>query len=247
MESHTVVLTDNTTVVAYPNRQGDSGPPRLSLHARHLIGWCKFRQITMRAIHIAGVTSILAHNLSRGRVSGPAEWSLAPQVAQTIFKGMYHPSKDLFASHRNHPLPVYCSRVADPQAFTVDALSIDWGGMTAYAVPPISLLMRVVAKIGWEDCIVILLAARPLALPEVPDLLRMPGAEVPSLSLEHLQLAAWPLPGNTQRRDTFHQKLFFSSPGLDGSLPSVRIARVWLHTTLGAMRQIALPLEPLCC
>ena len=159
MGSHMIVQTDNTTVVTYLNRQEGTRPPRLCLHALRLTGWCKSRQITMRAIHFAGVTNILADEMSRGRVSGPTEWSLAPQVAQTIFKGMYHPSIDLFAFHRNHQLPVYCSRVVDPQAFAVDALSVDLGGMTAYAFPPISLLTRVVAKIGREDCIVILLAA----------------------------------------------------------------------------------------
>ena len=261
--SHIVVQTDNTTVVAYLNRQGGTRSPRLCLYALRLIGWCKNRQITMRAIHIAGVTNILADDLSRGKVSGPTEWSLAPQVAQTIFEVMYHPSIDLFASHRNHQLPVYCSRGADPQAFAVDALSVDWEGMTAYAFPPISLLTRVVTKIGREDCNVILiapfwpkhlwfrpmvdlLAAKPRALPEVPDLLRMPGGEVPSLPLEHLQLAAWPLSGNVQRREAFHQKLLHSSPGADESLPSVRIVSVWLPTTHGAVKEVSLPLEPLC-
>lgn len=196
-------------MVAYLNREGGTRSSTLCAHTLKFLGWCHSRQITLKAVHIAGVTNILADDLSRGRTSGPTEWSLAPQVVQTVLKRLYHPVIDLFASQHNRQLPVYCARVADPRAFAVDALSVDWTGMTAYAFPPISLLSRVVDKIGREECNVILiapfwpkhvwfrlmvdlLAGVPRLLPELPDLLRMPGDPGASLMAEHLQLAAWP-------------------------------------------------------
>ena len=45
------------------------------------------------------------------------------------------PNIDPFATHLNHRLPVFVSPMADPQAVDVDALSIPWNGMYAYASP----------------------------------------------------------------------------------------------------------------
>jgi hypothetical protein len=184
--------------------------------------------VTLRAIHIAGVTNLLADDLSRGRTN-PTEWCLAPHVAQTIFSRIYYPSIDLFATFVNKQLPVYCSRLHEPQAYAVDALSIDWTGMTAYAFPPISLLPLVVEKIVRDGCNVILiapfwpkhlwfrpmvdaLAGLPRRLPDLPDLLRMQGRSRACLPIEHLKLTAWPLSGNAAARTAFLKDLPRSSP-----------------------------------
>ncbi|XP_072024901.1 uncharacterized protein [Amphiura filiformis] len=115
------------------------------------------RNVTQGYPH-SRVTNILADDLSRGRGAGPTEWALSPQVVQTIFRVMFYPTVDLFASASNHQLPVYCSRMRDPRALAVDALHLNWRGMTAYAFPPISLLQRVIQKIASEDCNIILIA-----------------------------------------------------------------------------------------
>ena len=54
---------------------------------------------------------------------------------------------DLFATRDNHKLPKFVSPVPDPQAWRVDALSLNWENMDAYAFPPVSLLGKVVSKI----------------------------------------------------------------------------------------------------
>ena len=130
-----LVQTDNSTVIAYLNKQGGTRSPTLCAHTMRMISWCQERKITLRAIHIAGVTNTLADDLSRGRLSGPAEISLSPQVVQTMFAKYYHPAIDLFASHRNKQLPVYCSRTRDPGAYAVDALSVNWGGNVGVCLP----------------------------------------------------------------------------------------------------------------
>ena len=53
----------------------------------------------------------------------------------------------LFATHLNHKLPLYVSPVPDPKAWDIDALNINWMGLTAYAYPPMALLYRVIQKI----------------------------------------------------------------------------------------------------
>ena len=156
--SKVLIQSDNSTVVAYINKQGGTRSPTLCFHTIKMYEWCLSRGISLTATHIAGITNILADDLSRGRLAGPTEWSLSPQIVQKIFEVMFHPSIDLFASRYNRQLPVYCTRLADPAAYVVDALSISWEGMTAYTFPPMSLLHRVVCKISEEDCNVILIA-----------------------------------------------------------------------------------------
>ena len=54
---------------------------------------------------------------------------------------------DLFATRFNHKLPSFVSPVPDQRAWAVDALSLSWEQMNAYAFPPVSLLPQVVSKL----------------------------------------------------------------------------------------------------
>ena len=83
----------------------------------------------------------------------------SPQIVQTIFErvGIF-PTMDLFATRHNKQTQVFCSRTWDEKAFAIDALSISWNRMTAYAFPPISLIYKVIQKIQEEDCVIILVA-----------------------------------------------------------------------------------------
>ena len=260
LQGHSVLVqTDNSTVVAYLNREGGTRSPTLCCHTMRLLSWCRDHQITLRAIHIAGVTNILADDLSRGRTSDPTEISLAPQIAQTIFVRFCHPAIDLFASYQNKQLPVYCSRTRDPRAYAADALSVDWKGLTAYAFPPISLLPKVVEKVARDDCYVLLIApfwpkhvwfrpmvdllvGRPMLLPPLQDLLRQ-GVHGEFLPNEHLRLTVWPLSGNDARRKAFLEGLQAWSPRVDANQRSRLTLSVWLPTMSGVLREISLPLE----
>ena len=100
---------------------------------------------------------------------------------------METPSIDLFATAQNKKLPVYCCPFPDINAFQVDALSISWKGMYAYAFPPPILIPKVLQKIREEMSIVLLIAPMwprqswypqmiellikvPIKLPQWPDL-----------------------------------------------------------------------------
>ena len=255
-----LIQTDNSTVVAYLNKQGGTRSSSLCAHAIRIINWCRARQIHLRAIHIAGVTNVLADDLSRGRTSGPTELVLSPQVVQTIFQRYYHPVIDLFATAQSKHLPVFCSRYFDSRAFATDALSINWTGMVAYAFPPISLLPRVIEKIQQEDCEVLLvapywpkhvwfrplvdlLAGRPCLLPVLPDLVR--GVDQSRLPQDHLKWTCWPLSGNDVRRRVFQRELQSSSPGEDDSRRLEHTLSVWRPTSGGAVIEALLQVEPL--
>ena len=85
--------------------------------------------------------------LSRSNQVQSTEWSLHPQVFKQICQKWFTPHIDLFATHLNHKLPLYISPVPDPKAWDIDALNINWTGLTAYAYPPRALLHRVIQKI----------------------------------------------------------------------------------------------------
>ena len=70
----------------------------------------------------------------------------ASQVLKQICQKWFAPDADLFATHLNPKLPLYVSPVPDQNAWDIDALNINWSGLTAYAYPPTALLHRVIQK-----------------------------------------------------------------------------------------------------
>ena len=107
-------------------------------------------------------------------------------------------------------LPLYVSPIPDPQAWDIDALNIDWTGLTAYAYPPTALLYRVIQKIRQCTCLIILIAPGwpgmpwfwdlvqlsteiPLQLPVSTTLLKQSHNFVFHSSPQHLNLHAWSL------------------------------------------------------
>ena len=53
----------------------------------------------------------------------------------------------MFPARFNHKLPLYVSPVLDNHALAVDALSMNWNLLHAYAFPPTILIPLVLAKI----------------------------------------------------------------------------------------------------
>ena len=235
-DSQILIQTDNSTVVAYLNKEGGTRSSLLCAHTLRFLMWCQNHFIRVRAVHIAGITNVLADDLSRGTSTAPTECMLAPHIVQTLCNRWFCPTIDLFATALNKQLPVYCSRHYETGALAADALSIDWAGMTAYAFPPLVLLNLVVGKISREDCRVIfiapfwpqhlwfrplvdLLAGVPVLLSLLPDLLRgVEEGEVP-LSTENLKLTAWPLSGLGLERQVFRRGLLYSYPAVGGTPP----------------------------
>ena len=72
------------------------------------------------------------------------EWSLLPEVFQTICNRWHRPQIDLFATRFNNKLPQFVSPVPDPMATAVDSLSLPWEDLDAYAFPPAAILGKVV-------------------------------------------------------------------------------------------------------
>ena len=123
-----------------------------------------------------------------------------------------------------HQLPVFISPFQDPRAWAVDAMSLSWEGMIAYAFPPVPLLMKVLLKIEKETCLVILIApsweshpffpvllsllvAPAVRIPIRKDLLIQPHSRLPHLKPEIYNLHAWLCCREVSRRQDFLRNL----------------------------------------
>ena len=147
-----LVATDNTTVVAYINKErGMRSGPLCALLWR-ILTWCSQRQVTLKARHIPGHLNVIADKLSRLGQTIQTEWSLLPEVFQKICNKWHQPQIDLFATRFNHKLPQFVSPVPDSLAVAVDALTLPWEDLDAYAFPPTAILGKVVEKILDSPC-----------------------------------------------------------------------------------------------
>ena len=174
-----------------------------------ILTWCTSKQVTLRARHIPGRLNVVADKLSRLGQTIQTEWSLSPQVFQRICHMWHRPQIDLFATRFNSKLPLFVSPVPDPKATAIDALTLPWRDLDAYAFPPTAILGKVVEKLqncpckkliliapGWPNMtwfwdLVEMSSQIPLLLLQMPDLLTQPFNQTTHRSLSNLNLHAW--------------------------------------------------------
>ena len=142
-----LIATDNTTVVAYINKEGGMKSGPLCALLWRILTWCTRNQVTLKTRHIPGRLNVIADKLSRLGQTIHTEWSLNPEVFKAICNRWHRPQVDLFATRFNNKLPQFVSPVPDPQAWAVDALSLSWEGLDPYAFPPAAILGKVVEKL----------------------------------------------------------------------------------------------------
>jgi hypothetical protein len=97
---HVLIRTDNTTVVAYINRQGGLQSPHLHTLAHIVIMWSSVHLQSLRANDVPGVLNLGAKLLSRGNPLY-GEWKLHPEVANQVWMHFGIPAVDLYASIEN--------------------------------------------------------------------------------------------------------------------------------------------------
>ena len=135
-----MISTDNTKVVSYINKQGGTHSPNLCVEVWEILNFCQEHDI-VRVRHIPGKFNILADRLSRLHRPIRTAWALDQSVANSVFQMLKFPNVDLFATRFNHKLPLYVSPVSDSHALAVDALSMNWDYLHAYAFPPTILIL----------------------------------------------------------------------------------------------------------
>jgi len=154
-----LAATDNTTVVAFVNKEGGTHSRNTMIETQLLYDLVIERDWRIRAKYIPGRLNVIADQLSRRGQTLPTEWSIHPQAIEPIFRTWFRPLIDLFATRHNTKLPIFISPVPDERALDVDALSISLEGMEVYAYPPQQILNQLLQNFQRTDwCRMIVIA-----------------------------------------------------------------------------------------
>ena len=154
-----LVASDNATVVWTIRNQGTTKSLHLLEQAFTLFRLADELEAQIVARHIPGCRNVLADALSRPGRPSPTEWMLHKEAFGLLCHHWSRPNIDLFATRLNNQIPTYVSPIPDPAAWAVDALSLDWDGLYAYAFPPPVLLQQVLSKVRASRSLRMLLVA----------------------------------------------------------------------------------------
>ncbi|KAF7241744.1 Solute carrier family 15 member 2 [Varanus komodoensis] len=94
------VTSDNIATVFYLNKQGGTKSPTLARLSMKIWDWCIPRDITLMAVHLAGVDNVQADLLNRHMFTSH-EWELDPRTRDHLFQRWGFPDVDLFATQQN--------------------------------------------------------------------------------------------------------------------------------------------------
>lgn len=151
------VKLDSMVALAYLNKQGGI-IKYLNALTFKIWSWCKQRNLWLLPSFIKGSHNVIADKKSRVFHTA-TEWCLRLTEFKLICRTFGRPSIDLFASRLNYQVETYCSWEPDPQAFTVDAFSIDWHEFDlCYAFPPFNMIGRVIQKMIIDQAELLLVA-----------------------------------------------------------------------------------------
>ena len=195
-------------------------PTTLSFHSR----WTE----NQSQLHI-NMLEMMAIRLALKQAKTFIHHSCIMIVANSVFQMLNFPNVDLFATRFNHRLPLYVSPVQDYKALAIDALSMDWNHLHAYAFPPFILIPAVLEKIRQHQCrkvliapfwpqqqwfseLLLLLVSAPIRLPLIPRLLTQSKGRFVHQNLPILDLHAWELSNNQSEIRNFHKTLQILSP-----------------------------------
>lgn len=201
-----LLRVDNTTALAYIRRMGGIQYPELNHLARSIWQWCEKRRIFVDAEYIPSRENVHADRESRS-TSIDMEWELADVAFNKISKRWGSPEVDLFASTINTKVKKFCSWRPDPEAWLVDAFTVNWKNLRFYAFPPFSVILKTLKKIKddkatgivvvpywpsqpWFPIFMKMLSGDPIFFNPSPDLLLSPCRSLEHPLAHHLSLVA---------------------------------------------------------
>ncbi|XP_053195327.1 LOW QUALITY PROTEIN: uncharacterized protein LOC128379724 [Scomber japonicus] len=209
---YVLVRTDNSTVVAYVNRQGGLRSGSLHNLAHKLLLWAHAQGVSLKAIYLPGAVNMAADLLSRGGPR-PGEWRLHPQIVEAIWSRFGEAQVDLFASRETTHCPLWYSIAGPTGTLGVDALAGQWPQDLLYAFPPFLLIPAALARVGmmearvllvapdwphqpWMATLQRLLAGTPWCLPVRPNMLSQAQGQLWHQNPGIYRLHVWPVDGN---------------------------------------------------
>ena len=198
-----LVATDNSTVDDYMNEQGGTHSAEMCAHHDLLSSLPdnSKSQVHFRVPECDGRPAIQVEPSPVNRMV-----TLSTGVQTDLSKVVHSSCRPVY--HSSYPQSSIVSPVPDQHAWDIDALNINWSGLTAYAYPPTALFHRVIQKIRQSNCLIILIAQGwpakpwfwdlvqlsteiPLQLPVSTTLLKQSHNQVLHNNPQHLNLHDW--------------------------------------------------------
>lgn len=156
MNQSILLMSDNTTVVAYIKNQGGTHSRTLCNLTVSILQFCAAIKMQVVVRFIPGRLNLIADNLSRQAIA--TEWMLHPEVFQKVLLNYPSMEIDLFATRFNHQLERFVSPFPDNLAEMIDGLSVDWNQKDLYAFPPFPLIPKVIQRLHHFKCQMTLIA-----------------------------------------------------------------------------------------
>ena len=232
---------DNTTAVAYVNKNGGTRSKACTAVALQIARWCESKTLSLTAIFVPGVFNVHADRESR-RSPEAGDWKLCRSSFRSI-ESLWGPEVDLFASSWNNQLPVYVSWFPLTDHWRTDAFSFCWRGSKGYAFPPFGLIKQCLAKIQREEAEIILVCPFWPSQPWYPLLLEM-ACDIPRVFRHSFNLL-------TSCRNEPHplltnRSLCLTAWKLSGvAMETSKFRRMWLNCSLkGLGKPHTLLMEP---
>ena len=138
---HIQVQCDNKTAVCYVNNMGGSKSKECNALTKQIWEHYISHNFWLSATHLPGCENTQADLESR-QFNDRTERILDPSTYKIITLTLGTPTIDLFASRLNKQCLSYVSWRPDPEAFFIDAFSVDWSKIYFYAFTPFSLIGR---------------------------------------------------------------------------------------------------------
>ena len=255
---HVTAMCDNSTVVAYVNKQGGTVSRSLCLLTSRLLRWTESFDVHLRC-------EVSARRVQcAGRCSQPSQASCGDRVVFPPSGG--EGTSSCVGQSVNRPvcdLPLYCSLVPDPQAVFEDAFRHPWDDLDLYVFPHFALVGRVIARVQkssrvamtlvaplwpekeWFADLMLLLTQPPLALPCWDKLLRQPHCSLFHQGVHALKLHAWRLSSDTTESRAFREELLESCQGSSESPPLDCTSRDGRSSVVGVVEGALLQSTPL--
>ena len=242
-------MCDNSTVVAYISKQGGTVSNSLCELTGQLLCWTEAHNVLLETRYLPGQSKVLADLLSRRNQVLGAEWALLPQVAKKIIRTWGSPTIDLFATHLNAKLPLYCSLIPDLQAVFEDAFRHPWNHLNVYVFPPFHLVERVVARVRETPNLSMTLIApssqRSRGSPTSSSYWRQPHFHRFHGGVHALNLHAWRLSSVSSESQDFRDELLASCPDVSKSPLHACTSRNGSPSVVGVVEGALLRLTPL--
>lgn len=167
-----LLRVDNTTAVSYINRMGGIQYPHLTKVTKDIWQWCESRKIFVVASYIKSAENTTADKESR-RSHPDTEWELSDTGFRKIIDKFTVPQIDLFATRINKKCKIFVSWHKDPEAFAIDAFTLDWSRHSFYAFPPVAVILKTLRKIITDKAIGIVVVPDWPAQPWYPLYMRL--------------------------------------------------------------------------